>query len=185
METKVNVTNRANGTVGYMIPDMGNFRRKFAPGETKPVPVEEVQKLMWIPGGQYLLENCLIIEDKELVEQILGDVEPEYNYTEEDIKKLLTSGTIEQFMDFMDFAPVGAIDLMKALAVKIEVNDVDKRNYILEKTGFNVNKAIEINHASSEVEGKEDKKVRRQVPITADKAKTVTPARRVVVKQNK
>ena len=43
MELKV--TNRDNGTVGYTIPDLGNLHRNFAPGETKTLTYEELEKL--------------------------------------------------------------------------------------------------------------------------------------------
>ena len=31
--TKIKVRNRSTGTVGYVIPDMGNYHRKFQPDE--------------------------------------------------------------------------------------------------------------------------------------------------------
>ena len=73
----VRVTNRSRGTVGYTIPDMGNLQRFFAHGETKVVPMEEIRKLDWTPGGAVLLRDYLKIEDAEAVEEILHDVEPE------------------------------------------------------------------------------------------------------------
>ena len=67
----VKVTNRDNGSVGYTIPDLGNLHRNFYPSETKKIPVEELRKLSYIAGGDYILKNCLSIDNKELVEEIL------------------------------------------------------------------------------------------------------------------
>lgn len=175
--TLIKVKNRDNGTVGYTIPDLGNLHRNFQVGETKEITMEELRKLSYIPGGNAILRDCLIIENREAVAELLGEVEPEYNYTEEEVKVLLTSGTYDQFMDALDFAPKGVIELIKDLAVKLKLNDVAKRQAILEKTGFNVTKAIEINAETEAVE-EEDKKARRAAPITGEEKTEETSGRR-------
>ena len=63
---------------------------------------------------------------------------------EEDIKKLLLTGSLDAFLDCLDFAPEGVLGIVKTLAVSLPVNDVAKRDAILEKLNFNVTKAIEI-----------------------------------------
>ena len=70
----IKITNRDNGTIGYSIPDLGNLYRKFEPGETKDVTMDELRKLSWVPGGMYLLKNCLIIRDNEALREILTEV---------------------------------------------------------------------------------------------------------------
>lgn len=164
--TIIKVMNRDNGTVGYTIPDLNNLHRNFQPKEEKEVTMEELRKLSYLPGGETIIKDCLIIKNEEALKELLSDVEPEYFYTEEDIKTLLTSGTIDQFMDCLDFAPIGVIDLVKDLAVKMEINDIRKRQAILEKTGFNVDKAIQINKETSEEETPVEK-TRRAQPISA------------------
>lgn len=165
--TIIKVMNRDNGTVGYTIPDLNNLHRNFQPKEEKEVTMEELRKLSYLPGGETIIRDCLIIENEEALKELLSNVEPEYFYTEEDIKTLLTSGTIDQFMDCLDFAPTGVIDLVKDLAVKMEINDIRKRQAILEKTGFNVDKAIQINKETSEEETPAEK-TRRAQPISAN-----------------
>lgn len=146
---EVKVKNRDNGSVGYVVPDLNNLRRKFQSGEEKVVTYEELEKLSWLPGGRVILEEYLLIQDEEVVNSLLGSVEPEYNYTEDIIKDLLVSGSAEQLEDFLGYAPEGAINLMKQIAVDIRLNDVIKRNLILNKTGFNVTTAIDINDESA------------------------------------
>jgi len=170
----VKVTNRSRGTVGYTIPDMGNLQRFFAHGETKVVPMEEIRKLDWTPGGAVLLRDYLKIEDAEAVEEILHDVEPEYNYTEADIKEILLNGSMDQLMDTLDFAPEGVIDLVKDLAIRLEIPDVRKRNAISERTKCDISKAIEINNLSKEVNEESintGAKQRRVQPISTSTGK--------------
>lgn len=78
----IEVKNRDNGRVGYTIPDLGNLHRTFQPQETKEIPFEELKKLSYLPGGNTILQNYLVINDEEVVKSLLGEVEPEYNYTE-------------------------------------------------------------------------------------------------------
>lgn len=167
-DTLVKVRNRNKGTVGYTIPDLGNLHRNFQPGEIKEIPMEELRKLSWIPGGERLLKDYLIVDSNEAVTELIREVEPEYYYTEEDVKKLLQVGTMDQFLDCLEFAPQGTIELVKDWAVKLELNDIQKREAIYKKTGFNVTTAININK-ESEVDNEEtDNKVRRAAPITSE-----------------
>ena len=181
--TIIKVMNRDNGTVGYTIPDLNNLHRNFQPKEEKEVTMEELRKLSYLPGGETIIRDCLIIKNEEALKELLSSVEPEYFYTEDEIKKLLISGTIDQFMDCLDFAPAGVIDLIKDLAVKMEINDIKKREIILEKTGLNVTKAIEINKQTME-EDKVENKIRRAEPIKKDvkvsERRTVAPKYKVV-----
>ena len=156
----VRVTNRDNGHVGYRIPDMNNLVRDFSANETKNITVEELKKLAYISGGPTLIRDYLVIEDPEVVEEILGDVEPEYYYNEEDVKKLLLNGSLDELKDCIEFAPKGTVDLVKQLAVELPINDITKRKAILDMTGFNVDAAIMINEETKD-EMEDTQKVRR------------------------
>ena len=156
----VRVTNRDNGHVGYRIPDMNNLVRDFSANETKNITVEELKKLAYISGGPTLIRDYLVIEDPEVVEEILGDVEPEYYYNEEDVKKLLLNGSLDELKDCIEFAPKGTVDLVKQLAVELPVNDITKRKAILDMTGFNVDAAIMINEETKD-EMENTQRVRR------------------------
>ena len=145
----ISLMNRDTGTVGYTLEDTGTHRR-FTAGETKQVPFAEIEKLSWAKGGKELLRDYLIIQDKEAAEEILGSVEPEYFYTKETVKKLLTEGTLEQLQDTLEFGPRGVIELVKQEAVELQVNNVAMRKEIQKQTSFNVDKAIEINEESKE-----------------------------------
>lgn len=174
----VAVKNRDNGNVGYTVPDL-QIRRQFTPGEVKRVTAEELRKLSYASGGKYILTHCLIIDNKQLVDQLLGRVEPEYYYTEKQVKELLLNGTLEQLEDCLDFAPKGVIDTVKSLAVSLEINDLAKRTAISEKTGLNVTKAIEINHETEQAPVVKKATTRRAAPVEDSNAQAQeTPKRR-------
>ena len=182
---KIKITNRSDCTVGYKIPEK-NLARYLAPNESRIVDKEELQRLIYQPGGQNLIDNYFQIEDLEAAKELSPWTanEPEYYYTQDTIKKLLTTGTIDELLDCLDFAPQGVIELVKHLAVKFEVNDIAKRQAILEKTGFNVTNAITINHETEKV-GEEPVKTRRATTTVKDKQVTTTGAtRRTTPKYN-
>lgn len=189
-KTIVKVKNRENGYVGYSIPDLNNLRREFAPGEVKNITFEELKKLSWQPGGKNLLQNFLLIQDNdEAIAEILNNVEPEYYYTEEDVKKVLLEGSLDALKDCIDYAPNGVRDLIKKYAVELRLNDIQKREAIKKMMGFDVDSAIMVNDATTEPETAEEK-ARRVSPINEKKAvvepvatgrRTVTP---VIVKKN-
>lgn len=140
----VSVQNKVNATVVYQVPDLNNLIREFRPGEIKKVPMDELRRLSYDNGGRVTLQQYLFIDNKEAVDELLGETAPEYFYTQDDIKTLLVSGSIEQFEDFLNFAPIGLKDTMKDMAVDIKVNNVKKRELIKEYLGLDVSKAIEL-----------------------------------------
>lgn len=172
METKttqvtyVTVTNRNNGTTGYTLD--GGVRRQFAIGQSRKVDLEELRELSAIPGGEYILQNYLIINDKTALDYLNIVPEPEYFYTEKEIKDLLLNGSLDQFEDCLNFAPQGVIDLIKSMAIELKLPDVRKRELILKKTGFNVTNALNVN-AILESENKQPE----ESPKIARKAKPI------------
>lgn len=177
----IRVVNRDKGGVGYTIPDLGNLKRQFRHGEEKMISFEELEKLSWIPGGKYLLQNCLVIHDESAVRELLGNVEPEYYYGKAEIIKLFETGTLDQFMDCLEFAPKGVLDLIKDLAVSLPLNDVQKRRLIAQHLNFNVDNAIAlIEAAGGDPTQSEAESRRRAKPISRSAApKEAKPARRV------
>ena len=162
--TLVKITNRYDGMAGYEVADLG-INRLFMAGETKEVTAEEVRKLSYSIGGKALLQDFLVIDNPELVSEILGTVEPEYYYTESDVKNLLEKGTLAELQDCLDFAPEGTIELVKKVAVETKLNDIQKRSAILEGTGFDVNTAVMVNEETAD-EKQEENKTRRVATST-------------------
>lgn len=178
------VRSRNNGTTVYQLPEL-HIERRFGSGETKKVPYEELLTLYYSPGGEYMLKELLVIEDKEVLEALQLKVEPEYFYTSQMIKELLLFGSYDEFADFLDFAPEGAVEIAKEIAVKDEIPDIKKREMIEKKTGFSVNSAIQINRLmdtdTPSTETKEEPTEKKRRVGSSDS----TPTRRAAVPQYK
>lgn len=178
----VKVTNRDNGTVGYVIPELG-VTRTFAIGQTKELTFNELEQLSFIPGGEYILKNCLVIENEEATKELFGKVEPEYFYSEEDVKNIMLKGSLDEFLDCLDFSPVGVKEIIKKLAVDLPLNDMEKRQAILDKMNYDVTRAIEIKNTKydGDEEAETTTTTRRVAkPVEESGRRTATPKYKVV-----
>ena len=135
------VKNRGAGHVSYRIPEDG-IRRSFAPGETKEITYKELEKLTFQPGGMMILTNYLQILEEATVKAMGMRVEPEYYMNENQVAALIKTGSLDAFLDALDFAPVAVIDLIKKLSIDIPLMDMAKRKALKEKTGFDVDAAL-------------------------------------------
>ena len=148
----VKVANRDSGSVGYSIPEMG-IKRIYQPGETKEITMEELRKLSYLPGGQTLINDCLVVYDKEALAELNPDYEPEYFYSGEDVRRVMTLGSQDEFLDMLDFAPAGVINMIKDYAIKLPLSDLRKIEALRKKTGFDTTRALEnIKNENGEVE---------------------------------
>ena len=184
--TTIKILNRDNGAVAYSIPEMNGLTRIFHSGETKEVTFQELEKLSYIPGGMELLKDSLVIlNNPAAAAELLGRVEPEYFYTKDDIIRLMTSGTLDEFLDCLDFAPEGVKDLIKTLSVELPLNDVSKRQAVLNKLGFNIDNAIRIKREVEAEEKTTEEVTQRRVQKPEIKTgSTPSVTRRVVSNKN-
>ena len=167
-DKKVSVKNRSSSIVVYSVPEMG-VRREFAPNETKLVPMDELNALSYLPGGMALIRKNLFISDATVLEDMSVKVEPEYYLDEAGVIDLLNNGSIDAFLDCLDFAPEGVLDLIKKQAVALPVNDNRKRDAIKSKLGFDVTMAL-IHQEEVRIAEEEE---------CGTKAESITPVRRV------
>jgi hypothetical protein len=172
--SKIKVRNKFDGTVGYTIPDL-KLHKNFYPGETKEIAYDELESLTYAPGGMTILKEYLEILDKEAARELFHlDPEPEYFYSREDIKKLMTEGTMDQFLDCLDFAPTSVKEIIKDMAVDLPLNDMEKRKAVAEKLGFDVTKAIEIKETKYDGETeKEAENAKANMAVTGRRAAPV------------
>lgn len=154
MNEYCNVKNRSGSHVVYSIPELG-IRRSFAPSETKKITYEELEKLTYQPGGTALLANYLQISDVSTVNSLNMRVEPEYYMNEAQVIDLLQNGSIDAFLDALDFAPEGVIDLIKRYSLSLPLMDIQKREALKKKIGIDVTKALENMQAEKEDDEKE------------------------------
>ena len=184
MEQMCNVKNRSGSHVVYNIPE-ANIRRSFAPGEVKRIAYEELQKLTYQRGGMEILTRFLQIQDEATVKNFNMRVEPEYYMDEKQVARILMNGSLDEFLDMLDFAPDGVIDLVKRMSISMPLMDMNKRDALKKKTGLDVDKAL----ANIKAEKEDDKpsiddepKQRRVQPNVPEGRRTAAPKYNVVSK---
>lgn len=182
---KVLVKNRSTAEVIITIPNRG-IQKTIYPGQTlDSLTFGDLEEFAGLPGGDTLLREYLQLAEVEVKKLDLGDPEPEYNMSEQDVYKLVTTGSMDEFLDCLDFAPTGVIDIIKKMAVDLPISDMNKMEAIKEKTGFDVSLAIqhkkeEAAEVAASANGTAPKRrVQSKTEATAAPAK---PGRRVVKK---
>ena len=176
------VKNRSASMVVYKIPEDG-IRREFAPGESKKISYSELEKLSYQSGGRALMSNFLQITDESVTNNLNIHTEAEYSMSEEQIAELIKHGSLDAFLDCLDYAPVGVIDLLKKYAVSLPVTDINKRKALKEKTGFDVDVAIKnIEAEKAEDSGAEDNQITPVEKTAATTGRRATTNYKVVSK---
>ena len=183
MSTMYRVKNRGASTVVYKIADKG-IRREFKPGQVISISSEELEELTFQPGGTLILSQFLQILDLEGIQAARIKTEPEYHMSEADIAKLITSGSLDAFLDALDFAPIGVIDLIKKLSITIPMTDIPKRKALKEKTGFDVDAALKHQEEDREDDQKtilkQSNGERRVQPEAAPAGRRTTPKYNII-----
>jgi hypothetical protein len=183
-----NVKNRSASVVVYNIPEDG-IRRSFAPGETKKISYQELEKLTYQAGGMNILTRFLQVQSDDIIKSFNMKVEPEYYMSEKDVAALITTGSLDAFLDALDFAPTGIIDLIKKFSVSIPLVDVNKREALKKKTGFDVEAALRNIRAEQEDDEKrsidDEAAPKRRVQPEAPAGRRTAPKYNVVAKEEK
>ena len=128
----------------YTIPEK-NIRRDFSGFETKQVQAGELRELWFKSGGAKLLQDYLGVNNKELAKEfgITNDLfTHEYSWTNEDIDRVLTSGSEDELADALDYAPRGIVETIIDRAVALRIPNMNKRKLIKEMTDKDINKKI-------------------------------------------
>ena len=176
------VKNRSASTVIYSIPEMNNLRREFRPGEIKSVTGSELIQLSYRPGGRRIIENYLLINNEEVLDGLNMEVEPEYKLDEAGVIKLLKDGSEDQLIDCLNFAPEGVKDLVKAVALAMPLNDLNKCKIIKDMLGYDVLFVRSTNEQIAKESGAEaapaPAKKRRVASTSAAAKQTTTTAKR-------
>lgn len=183
--TMCKVKNRSSAKVAYTVQYNGNkIHQSYNPGEVKNVPYEELRQLSYQHGGPDLIYNYLQIgNNAEILNSFNLRPEPEYFLNENQIKNLLLNGSLDEFLDCLDFAPMGVIDLIKKYAVDLPLNDYNKRRAIQEVLGFDVDAAIKNDKLSKEDTKTNETPTRRVTEKKEVEEAPATPQRRVIKKK--
>lgn len=176
------VKNRSASRVHYSVPELGIKSRDFAPGEVKKIKREELEGLSYIPGGLNLIRNYLLITNPEAREEFVGKVEPEYNMTEKEVRELIISGSQDEWLDCLDFAPEGVIDLIKTLAIEIPLTDTVKMEQFKKKKGVDLARQIRAKQEEeaeiAAAQAQQDARPQRRVQPVQTASESSNPQRR-------
>jgi hypothetical protein len=142
MSKPIKVTNRSVGTVVYAIPEL-NIRRVFNVNESKDIPLKELNACYNMHGGAELIKHDLMVEDRDWVKNTF-DAPVEYFWGYEEIQKCLLEDDTELFSETLDYAPSGVIDIIKLMAWKLPIKDLNKIQVLRDKLGFDVLAAVQI-----------------------------------------
>lgn len=104
------------------------------------------------------------IDSDEAINSLNIYATPEYWMSEKNIIDLIKTGPLDQWLDALDYAPVGAMDLIKKYSVSLPLTDTRKIEALQKKTGFNVAAAIQHDKESKEPDEVFTKTERRKIP---------------------
>lgn len=140
--TIVQVVNLVDHPISYVLPEL-QVTRRFDPHEAKNLPISELRALNYKRGGRVLLHDYLSVKNNDFRKEI-GITEDiiEYDYSVQDIDKLLLEGDIDVLKDALEFGPRGIVELIKSRAVKLKIPDLAKRQAIKDIAGTDVHKQI-------------------------------------------
>ncbi len=171
-DRRVKVVNRTGGSLAYKIDTLRVTRHWPRPGDYLNISISELSELRTVPGGNYILKECLIIEDKEALNVLFPDIElePEYNYGLKEVEALLYEADLAQLLDALDFAPKGVLDLIKSKSAEKLPNETAKIEAINKKFKIDLNKVNEL-HQEKEIKEQTPKQTRRRrtAPIVETK----------------
>lgn len=180
-DKKFIVTNRSASRLHYSVPELGIKSRDFMPGESKQISYAELEGLSFIPGGKKLIREYLLIQDVPARNEFVGHVEPEYNMTGAEVQELILHGSLDEWLDALDFAPEGVIDLIKTLSVELPLTDTRKMEAFKEKKGSDLARMI---RAKQEEEAERAAAQAKSAEAQAAQQRRVQPQQAEVPEQN-
>ena len=91
----------------------------------------------------------------------------------------MATGSLDEFLDCLDFAPPGVIDLIKKLSVSMPLTDFQKVNALKAKTGFDAAAALKHVMEEKEDDGQDtilktsgERRVKKEEPAVPEGRRT-------------
>jgi len=152
----VDVYNMSNEIVTYKL-DEEKIRRRFDPFEVKKISAGELRRLFYIPGGAELLQNYLCVRDDELAQEFgVPEDMVEYNWTIEDIDRVLLKGSEDELADALEFGPIGIKNVIQDRAIALKIKNLDKRQLINDYLDVNITSMIDFLEADNDTQEQTD-----------------------------
>lgn len=145
----VKLTNMVNKTVGITLPEFGVNRTWQKKGQSYAFPFDTVRDMLWDEGFKNMIDRGMLyienMQDKiDLGLEMEGTVEPEniIALTDEQIKKLLTTASFEDFKEMVDRINGTQVVNIANYAILNEIVDSAKCDYIYKVVRIDIIKAI-------------------------------------------
>lgn len=156
-EMKVNIKNETLGRVGINLPDLKLKRVWERKGVIRQITFDDLQQAFYEPGVEYMFREGMLSIDNMDVKKELG-LEPEdakepvnvIILSDEQRKRFLTVMPMHEFRQEISKLSHEQINSLVDYAIANEIADLDKTEFLKEKTGIDIYKAIQLNRADRE-----------------------------------
>lgn len=156
-EMKVNIKNETLGRVGINLPDLKLKRVWEKKGVIRQITFDDLQQAFYEPGVEYMFREGMLSIDNMDVKKELG-LEPEdakepvnvIILSDEQRKRFLTVMPMHEFRQEISKLSHEQINSLVDYAIANEIADLDKTEFLKEKTGIDIYKAIQLNRADRE-----------------------------------
>ena len=156
-EMKVNIKNETLGRVGINLPDLKLKRVWERKGVVRQITFDDLQQAFYEPGVEYMFREGMLSIDNMDVKKELG-LEPEdakepvnvIILSDEQRKRFLTVMPMHEFRQEISKLSHEQINSLVDYAIANKIADLDKTEFLKEKTGIDIYKAIQLNRADRE-----------------------------------
>ena len=156
-EMKINIKNETLGRVGINLPDLKLKRVWERKGVIRQITFDDLQQAFYEPGVEYMFREGMLSIDNMDVKKELG-LEPEdanepvnvIILSDEQRKRFLTVMPMHEFRQEISKLSHEQINSLVDYAIANEIADLDKTEFLKEKTGIDIYKAIQLNRADRE-----------------------------------
>lgn len=157
MNKKVKIKALVDGTIGINDSDLRIRRTWDQKGAVRTIDLDVLEELIYNPGVEYMFkEGILGIDDMEV--KIALGLEPEGAVEPENIvifddnmkKRLLAYMPFTEFKENVDKAPREQLFGLVDYAIDNELIDIDKINYLKDKTQIDILSAIQLRRQEQE-----------------------------------
>lgn len=141
---KMKIKNLSNFRISIDLPNV-RFKRDLMPHQESAVPDDVIEDFNYDPGCISLVQDGflkIISDDEEVKAQ--APVTTKKTASDVDVRKIVVDGTPRQLYDLLKNATPALKDLIVETAIKNNVVDPAKRNFIKAVTGVDILNALAI-----------------------------------------
>lgn len=162
MSRQVILKSAVEGSVSVNYPQYGVNRKWNKIGQPMSMPYEVVEQCLWENGFRRMIESGILyienMQDKiDLGLEPYDATEPTniIVFNENEMKELWKTATLDEFKEKVLSAPRTQVDSLITYAIKNEIVEMDKVNFIKKLTGKDVLASVTLKRDVEEAEERE------------------------------